>query len=75
MDRGRDVLGTIDLVRLNDTVLEAAGVLLPVTLRSLDAIHLATAQQLGSDLGRLVTYDERMASAARALGLRVISPR
>lgn len=73
--RGRDVLKRIDMVRVNDTVLEAAGTLLPVNLRSLDAIHLTTAQQLGSDLARIVTYDERMAVAARALGFRVVSPR
>jgi predicted nucleic acid-binding protein len=75
VERGRDILMRIDLVRVNDVVLEAAGVLLPINLRSLDAIHLATAQQLGTDLSRVVTYDERMAVAARALGLRVISPR
>jgi predicted nucleic acid-binding protein len=47
-------------VRLNDRVLTAAGELLLAELRSLDAIHLVSAQQLGSDLGHLVTYDDRM---------------
>lgn len=42
---------------------------------SLDAIHLATAQQLGDDLKVLVTYDDRMAAAARQLGYRIIQPR
>jgi len=42
-----------------------------VELRSLDAIHLATAQLLGKEFGRVVTYDERMAEAARVLGMRV----
>ncbi|MGH9229449.1 MAG: type II toxin-antitoxin system VapC family toxin [Acidimicrobiales bacterium] len=72
--RGRVVLGRIDLVRVNDRVLNAAGVLLPADVRSLDAIHLATAQQLGRDLGGLITYDERMVDAARQVGIKTTSP-
>ncbi len=72
--RGRAVLGRIDLIRVNDRILDAAGVLLPTELRSLDAIHLASAQLLGSDLGQLVAYDERMLSTARELGIAVASP-
>ena len=72
--RGQDVLSRVDLVRINDRVLSTAGTLLPVELRSLDAIHLATAQQLGTDLARVVTYDERMAAAAEALGWSVAAP-
>lgn len=44
------------------------------TESTLDAIHLATALQLGDDVGQVITYDERMATAARALGLRASSP-
>jgi hypothetical protein len=73
--RGRAVLRGLDLLRVNDRVLEAAGLLLPLALRSLDAIHLATARELGDELGSLVTYDDRMAAAARALGHRVAAPR
>lgn len=73
--RGREVLARIDLIRVNDRLLNSAGILLPVEVRSLDAIHLATAQHLGTDLGQLVTYDTRMALAAEALGLSVVSPR
>lgn len=73
--RGRDTLSRLDLVRANDRILGAAGILLPADVRSLDAIHLATAQQLGNDLGQFVTYDERMAAAARGLGFRVTSPK
>lgn len=72
--RGRDVLRRINLVRVNDRVLNAAGALLPSELRSLDAIHIATALQLGEDIRQLVTYDERMLLAAQALGLRTASP-
>jgi predicted nucleic acid-binding protein len=73
--RGRSVLQRLDLVRVNDRVLEGAGLLRPAELRSLDAIHLATAQQFGRDLKALVTYDERMASAAKELGYRIVQPR
>ena len=43
-------------------------------VRTLDAIHLASAEQLGSDLSGFVTYDGRLASAATSRGLRVIRP-
>jgi predicted nucleic acid-binding protein len=72
--RGVEVLSRIDLVRVNDTVLQAAGALLPEELRTLDAIHLATAGQLGHDLARVVTYDERMTATAKAIGFKVIAP-
>ena len=72
--RGRSVLQRLDLIRVNDRVLNAAGVLSPAELRSLDAIHLATAQQLGEELGALVTYDDRMATAAKRLGYRIVQP-
>ena len=72
--RGQEVLARVDLVRVNDRVLNAAGAMLPEDLRSLDAIHLATASQLGADLSRIVTYDERMAEAARTLDWTVSSP-
>ncbi len=72
--RAREVLARIDLIRLNDRILNAAGALMPPEFRSLDAIHLASAQALGSDLGQLVTYDEQMIGAARRLGLDLVSP-
>jgi predicted nucleic acid-binding protein len=72
--RGQEVLLNIDLVRVNDQVLSLAGELPPPTLRTLDAIHLATARLLGGSLARLVTYDERMLVAARLLGVTVASP-
>ncbi len=72
--RGRDVLARLDLLRINDRILDAAGLLAPADLRSLDAIHLASAEQFGSDLRAFVTYDERLATAARDRGFRVIRP-
>ena len=71
---GREILARCDLIRVNDRVLNAAGSLEPNELRSLDAIHLATARLLGDDLLELVTYDDRMSDAARLLGHRVTSP-
>jgi predicted nucleic acid-binding protein len=72
--RGDEVMRRLQLLRVNDRVLIAAGRMEPPELRSLDAIHLATASQLGAALKRVVTYDARMAEAARALGWPVSSP-
>jgi uncharacterized protein len=72
--RGADVLRRFEVIRINDRVLSAAGMMLPADLRSLDAIHLATAQAVGTDLARLCTYDERLAAAAEASGLEVVAP-
>ncbi len=71
---GRRVLSRVDLVRVNDAVLGQAGTMLPVELRSLDAIHIATAGRIGADLAEIVTYDQRMAAAARSMGYKVSSP-
>jgi predicted nucleic acid-binding protein len=72
--RGRAVLGRVELIRVNDRLLIAAGSLQPADVRSLDAIHLATARELGSDLNQVVSYDERMVEAAKGLGLKTASP-
>ncbi len=47
---------------------------MPLLLRSLDAIHLAAALELGDELDGIVTYDERLSDAAALLGVAVISP-
>jgi predicted nucleic acid-binding protein len=73
--RGRSVLQRLDLVRVHDRILNAAGVLRPPELRSLDAIHLATAGALGDELSALVTYDDRMVTVAKRLGYRIVQPR
>jgi uncharacterized protein len=72
--RGRAVLNRVDMIRVSDRILGAAGVLLPSEVRSLDAIHLESARQLGTDLGQFVTYDERMLAAAKQLGLNAKRP-
>jgi uncharacterized protein len=68
------LLTRIDQVDITNAVLEAASRLPDPTLRSLDAIHLATALQLGRDLAALVTYDGRLAAAAGRQRLPVLTP-
>jgi uncharacterized protein len=72
--RARRALSTLTMIRLEDSVYDAAADLDPVTLRSLDAVHLAAALSLGPDLRGLVTYDLRMTEAAAALGMRIEAP-
>jgi hypothetical protein len=70
------LLAELELVPLTDTLLDRAGALrVPEVpfLRSLDAIHLVSAGLLGDV--ELLTYDDRMADAARAMGLTVSTPR
>lgn len=71
----RRVLGSVDLVRLDDVLLDEASELGGGTLRTLDAIHLAAARSLRGDLAAVVTYDARMTSAATDLHLTVAAPR
>ena len=72
--RARQVLASVDLLRLTAQILDAAATIAPATLRSLDAIHLASALSLGALLGGVVTYDTRLAGAARHAGLPVYWP-
>lgn len=69
MERSEAVLARLDIVRLNDRVLDRAGRMKPLELRSLDAIHLATADLVTTrGAAHVVTYDQRMADAAREFG-------
>lgn len=72
--RVAEVLKRIDLVRVNNQILDRAGRLEPATLRSLDAIHLATADGFENTLSGVITYDDRMIDAARSYGWTVRSP-
>jgi len=69
----RLLLPRLDRLGLTPTALAAAAVLAPPTVRTLDALHLASALEL-RDLSVLVTYDTRLAEAARAQGLLVAAP-
>jgi predicted nucleic acid-binding protein len=68
------LLARINLVGVDRAILRAAAALAPPALRSLDAIHLATALSLGQDLAGIVTYDQRLAEAAADLALDVWAP-
>jgi predicted nucleic acid-binding protein len=72
--QARAVLAAVTLVTVPTATFEAAGRLDPTILRTLDALHLAAALDLGDDLAAMVTYDERLAEAARVHGIPVIAP-
>ncbi|MEM1332912.1 MAG: type II toxin-antitoxin system VapC family toxin [Actinomycetota bacterium] len=67
-------LDTITLMPVTRTHFETAGMLDPIALRSLDALHLAAALDLGPDCDAFLTYDSRLADAARSHGLAVLAP-
>lgn len=69
-----DLLTVLALVPVDRRVLDLAGRLEPTELYPLDAVHLATALDLGARVAALVTYDHRLAQAARDSGLAVESP-
>lgn len=72
--RALDLLALGSLLVIDTHVLDTAARLSPPSLRSLDAIHLASALQLGDELTAFVAYDERLLSAASALGMPISSP-
>ena len=72
--RAREVLEGIALVPIDDGIIRGAADLAPVGLRTLDALHIATALSLGEDITSLVTYDDRLAEAAATAGIEVIAP-
>ena len=72
--RANDVLSRIELVRINSRVLSDAGILQPAALRSVDAIHMATAALFGDTLSGVITYDGPMTDAARLYGWKVSAP-
>lgn len=68
------VLDQIDLIELDSAIRIRAQTVRPVTVRSLDAIHLGTAEHLGQKLTWFVSYDNRLLDAARAAGLPTAAP-
>ncbi len=74
VQRARAGLGALALLPLDEQVLGAAGALAPPALRTLDALHLATALSVGRRLGVLFSYDERLCAAATAAGVPVSRP-
>lgn len=72
--RARRVLARVQQLRIDEEVLEAAATLDPAVLRSLDAIHAASALALAEDLAAVLTYDQRMLGALAALDLPARAP-
>jgi predicted nucleic acid-binding protein len=70
----RRLLGSVRLVDVERAIRRAAGDLEDPGLRSLDAIHLATALSLGERCGAFFAYDDRLIAAARGHGLTVTVP-
>jgi predicted nucleic acid-binding protein len=68
------VLDLIELVDLDASIRILAQTVKPATVRSLDAIHLATALRVHSQLTSFITFDKRLADAAQAAGLTVVMP-
>lgn len=73
--QARAVLDSVTLVTVRTATFESAGQLDPATLRTPDALHIASALELGDDLRGLVTYDERLGEAAESHGIAVVAPR
>ncbi|MBV9095200.1 MAG: type II toxin-antitoxin system VapC family toxin [Streptosporangiaceae bacterium] len=71
----RDLLLAFSTIAIDDDIVEGAMNEPDRALRSLDAIHLATARILGPDLDAVVSYDDRLIKAATDAGLATVSPR
>ncbi|MGI8797665.1 MAG: type II toxin-antitoxin system VapC family toxin [Acidimicrobiia bacterium] len=74
MERAVTALRGVRLIDVRANILDSAGLIDPTVLRSLDAIHLATAQALGGDVAVVFTYDHQMRRGGELLGLPVESP-
>ena len=69
------ILAGIDLTPLNPAILSAAENFAPaITLKSLDALHVASVLFLGAAVEGLITYDKAMIKNAKELGITVVSP-
>ncbi len=73
-DRARQVIERLALHPVSPAVIRRAAVIEPAGLRTLDAIHLATALELMPDVGAIFTYDLKLARAAGAAGIEVLAP-
>ncbi len=75
MPSARLVLAGVSLISIDRRVVVEAIGIEPAALRTLDAVHLASALRLGRELAAFVSYDERQLEAAEALELPAVSPR
>ena len=69
-----EVVAQVSVIEVGEPIRARAALLEPATVGSLDALHLATAIEVGDALDAVITYDARMAGAARSLGLVVSAP-
>ncbi|NIH88232.1 PIN domain-containing protein [Amycolatopsis granulosa] len=74
LPEARELLTAFDYIGMDEEIVEAAVAEPDRALRSLDAIHLATARLLAHELDGIVTYDDRLADAATDAGLPVVAP-
>jgi len=74
LPQAQQVIARLLKLRMSRAVLSEAAALHPAQLRSLDAIHIASALRLGARLTSMVCYDERLGEAARTAGLAVDAP-
>jgi uncharacterized protein len=72
--QARMLLDSITLLTVSTAIFERAATLDPTLLRSLDALHLAAAMELGDELEGIITYDIRLADAATEHGFAVVAP-
>jgi predicted nucleic acid-binding protein len=70
----RQLFALLSFVELDRDLASMAGGTGRPGLRSLDAIHVASALRLGVEIETFITYDTRQSEAARAAGLRVVAP-
>jgi hypothetical protein len=69
----RDLVQNFTEILVTEEVRDGAA-LLPPGVRTLDAVHIASAQVVGSSLNTLVSYDKRMLDVARSVGLPTAAP-
>jgi predicted nucleic acid-binding protein len=74
VERARSMIDELDLLAISDEVIDSAAVVDSPGLRSLDAIHLATALSIRDALTGMVVYDRRLFDAAARVGLDPIRP-
>lgn len=74
VDIVEEALESVSMVLPSVATFFMAGRLSPMSLRSLDALHLATAMEIGDDLEALIAYDHQLIDAARAASLQVLTP-
>lgn len=68
-----NVLSRVSVISAEDQMFYFAGTIVGPNLRSLDALHVAVAMQIGAEA--MISYDARQQDAATAVGVRIVEPR